>query len=240
MRAPNRTTNAHWAKVDRASAARKFDHLKQFLPHDFESVLDLAAGPGMLHDSIAQWKDHRYTMVESSTEAVRQAEDLGLTAVLFDIDAGPLPFPDNSFDLVIATHILEHLRNPWAVLAEMRRVSRKYVFVECPNFAWWRCRWDVLRGQPPRHMIMDKDGSVMDARGRHLDHIYFMTYRNCKHWMERLGMRTSSQVFWYRRFALFRWFLNPLFKNWGEAFEMLGVKNPAYTVPEDPNFRFEY
>ncbi len=56
--------------------------------------------------------------------------DQGKTVVA---DARELPFDDNSFDLVYGWEILHHISNPSTVLAEMARVSRKYVMVAEPN-----------------------------------------------------------------------------------------------------------
>jgi len=50
-------------------------------------------------------------------------------------DAGALPFADGSFDLVICSWVLEHLRNPEAVFAEVARVLRpggRFIFLT-PN-----------------------------------------------------------------------------------------------------------
>jgi methionine biosynthesis protein MetW len=229
-----------WELSDREALAIRFDHLSKFLPADFDTVLDVAGGSGALHDSLSGWKKHRYTLVDISSEAVTQARARGIDATQWDVDSGPLPFPDNSFDIVFATHILEHVRNPWALLYEMARVSKRYVFIYSPNFAWWKCRMDLLRGRPIRHMVMDKYGSVFDARGRHTDHIYFLTYANVSYRGQQLGLVVrAARAFWYRRYAPFRWFLEPLFKNWGQGFEMiLEKKDKQFRRPEDRNFRF--
>jgi SAM-dependent methyltransferase len=53
-----------------------------------------------------------------------------------DLDAAPrLPFPDDSFDLVVASHLLEHLRDPVAVYGEMARVCKPggRIYVEVPS-----------------------------------------------------------------------------------------------------------
>jgi ubiquinone/menaquinone biosynthesis C-methylase UbiE len=52
--------------------------------------------------------------------------------------ADALPFPDQSFDVVLAAEIYEHL--PWEsfskCLAEARRVARKRVVVSLPHWGW--------------------------------------------------------------------------------------------------------
>ena len=47
-------------------------------------------------------------------------------------------FKSNSFDIVHASHILEHLANPYAAIQEMKRVSRKYVIVKVPNATYFK------------------------------------------------------------------------------------------------------
>ena len=41
-----------------------------------------------------------------------------------DLDGSPLPYEDSFFDGVLAGDILEHLREPWVILREARRVMR--------------------------------------------------------------------------------------------------------------------
>jgi len=48
-------------------------------------------------------------------------------------DARELPFETGSFDLVYGWEILHHISDPGVVLAEMARVSRRYVLVAEPN-----------------------------------------------------------------------------------------------------------
>jgi SAM-dependent methyltransferase len=43
-----------------------------------------------------------------------------------------LPFEDASIDLVYATHVLEHVPDEQAFLAEIRRVARRFVYIEVP------------------------------------------------------------------------------------------------------------
>jgi 2-polyprenyl-3-methyl-5-hydroxy-6-metoxy-1,4-benzoquinol methylase len=46
--------------------------------------------------------------------------------------------PDNSFDLVVSTEVLEHLDNPFDALEELLRISKKYIIISTPNEPFWR------------------------------------------------------------------------------------------------------
>lgn len=53
---------------------------------------------------------------------------------------------DDSFDLVIASEVLEHLEQPEKALDEILRISKKYILVSVPNEPIWRV-CNVLRGK---------------------------------------------------------------------------------------------
>jgi SAM-dependent methyltransferase len=44
--------------------------------------------------------------------------------VIHDLDKPPYPFPDDEFDVVIGRHVMEHVREPLAVLGELHRITR--------------------------------------------------------------------------------------------------------------------
>ncbi len=63
---------------------------------------------------------------ESVGEAKRKAEKLGLANTTFmEADIFSLPFEDESFDHIFVCFVLEHLKDPAAALAALKRVLKK-------------------------------------------------------------------------------------------------------------------
>ncbi|MBF0171170.1 MAG: methyltransferase domain-containing protein [Nitrospinae bacterium] len=90
-------------------------------------VLDVGIGTGL---SLPLYpRDSEVIGIDLSTGMLRQAakkvEKLGMTHVtLMEMDACNLAFPDNSFDYVVATHIISVVPEPYRVIDEMRRVCK--------------------------------------------------------------------------------------------------------------------
>jgi ubiquinone/menaquinone biosynthesis C-methylase UbiE len=90
-------------------------------------------------------------------------------------DAARLPFPDRSFDLVLAIEMLEHVPDPSAVLTEIARVARGEVVLSVPNEPLWRvanmARGKYLTdyGNTPGHIQHWTRKSFVRLVGAHLD-----------------------------------------------------------------------
>jgi SAM-dependent methyltransferase len=124
-------TDAGWLRRWRAlGAGNKADHvcrLIEQLPRP-ATVLEVGCGDGAVLSELAdRGVGETRTGVEISAAAVAlAAERTGVTAAhVFDgevIDAGRA-----AFDLVICTHVLEHVVDPRALLRELERVGRAIV-----------------------------------------------------------------------------------------------------------------
>ena len=85
-------------------------------------VLEVGAGTGELWRQV----DHstaRLTLVDSSPAMCARLREIP-GAQVEQCDAAKLPFPDASFDAVIANHMLYHVDDPAAVIREFARVLR--------------------------------------------------------------------------------------------------------------------
>ncbi|AGK81232.1 UbiE family methyltransferase [Streptomyces microflavus DSM 40593] len=94
------------------------------------AVLDVGCGPGTITaDLAALVAPGRVTAVDTGTGILEQAAavaaERGLENVEFAVaDVHALDFPDDSFDVVHAHQVLQHVGDPVQALREMRRVCR--------------------------------------------------------------------------------------------------------------------
>jgi methionine biosynthesis protein MetW len=111
-------------------------------------VLDLGCRDGALTQAYAAGNE--VVGVDADREALAAAERLGIETRWADLDQ-PLEFPDASFDVVVAGELLEHLRDPQRVVAEIHRVLRPGgTFVaSVPNAFRLKSRLRFLLGRAP-------------------------------------------------------------------------------------------
>jgi ubiquinone/menaquinone biosynthesis C-methylase UbiE len=112
-----------------------------------DRVLDLACGSGhALIEAVS--RSHRGLLVacDISKAATRLAQEnfrnAGLEAGVCCVDAAALPLNDESFDVVLAVMVLQHVRDEARVLSEIDRVLSRHgrVFVVAP------CRHSITTG----------------------------------------------------------------------------------------------
>jgi SAM-dependent methyltransferase len=106
-------------------------------------MLDVGCGSGWLADHFED-----YTGVDGSPDAVREATAKGRNVTLADVDE-PLPFEDDAFEGAILKDLLEHVRDPVAVVREVGRILRPggLVFASSPDAQRWV--WDDYTHRRP-------------------------------------------------------------------------------------------
>jgi SAM-dependent methyltransferase len=111
-------------------------------------VLDLGCRSGAVTRHFVEGND--VVGLDVDRAALRKAAELGIEPVVGDVEE-PLPFPDASFDVVVAGELLEHLRDPAALVAEARRILRpggRFVG-SVPNAFRLKSRLLFLAGRAP-------------------------------------------------------------------------------------------
>jgi 2-polyprenyl-3-methyl-5-hydroxy-6-metoxy-1,4-benzoquinol methylase len=91
---------------------------------------------------------HAFDISESSLERVTSK---GFKGLYWDADGGRCPMPDNTYDVLIAGEIIEHLVDTDHFATEVHRILKPgaYVILSTPNLASWYNRIRLLRGLVP-------------------------------------------------------------------------------------------
>ncbi len=103
--------------------------------HDFKKILEVGAGDGSILKLLAEQnfapEYHAVEISESGVEHIKARNIANLKSVQI-FDGYRLPFEDNSFDLIILSHVLEHVEHERLLLRELKRVSA-YSVIEVPR-----------------------------------------------------------------------------------------------------------
>jgi ubiquinone/menaquinone biosynthesis C-methylase UbiE len=126
-------THGHHDSVLRSHRTRTVDNSAAYLADRLRPgtrVLDVGCGPGTITvDMAARVASGEVTAIDASADVIKEAAALaaaqGVTNIEFAVaDVYSLPYPDDSFDVVHAHQVLQHLTSPVAALREMARVGR--------------------------------------------------------------------------------------------------------------------
>lgn len=101
---------------------------------EFKKVLEVGAGDGsilkFLADASFAPEYHAVEISDSGVEHIKSRNINNLKSVQL-FDGYKLPFDDSSFDLIILSHVLEHVEHERILLRELKRVARHFV-IEVP------------------------------------------------------------------------------------------------------------
>jgi SAM-dependent methyltransferase len=128
---------AKWARWRALSAVTKAEHLVSLLRRagidDVDAVAEIGCGDGSVLEELARRDvgNSRIGMDISNRALEIAAGQPGVTGVQ-RFDGSRIPAPDGAFDLVVATHVLEHVPDPEPLVGELARVARRALVIEVP------------------------------------------------------------------------------------------------------------
>lgn len=216
-----------------------------------EHVLDLGCGAGRHTFGSLRRSAHTISLdldnvvlkdTSGMTTAMRQEGECAphLTAACVRADALRLPFDDGSFDAVIASEVLEHIRRDERALSEIARVLKPggRVAVTVPRFWPERVCWTLSRQYRETvggHVRIYRRGELvaklhragLTPADRHHAHAFHSPY-----WWLRCAFGERAPVRAYRRFLEWQITSGPLL---ADAFErsldpLLGKSLVVYAV----------
>jgi SAM-dependent methyltransferase len=173
-------THGHAEPVLRSHRWRTADNSAAYLLPSLKPgmvLLDVGSGPGTITADLAERvAPGRVTALEISPEALdtsrAELQRRGVAVELVVGDVHDLPLADDSFDVVHAHQVLQHLGDPVGALREMRRVCRTGGVVavrdsDYTGFTWWPRLPELDRWLDLYHQAARANGGEPDA-GRRL------------------------------------------------------------------------
>ncbi|MBN2622949.1 MAG: methyltransferase domain-containing protein [Acidimicrobiales bacterium] len=145
-------------------------------------VLDLGCADGAIAGRLRALGHHVVGVDIAAADGVKDQLDLFIQA---DLDAGLPPGLDGPFDVVIAADVLEHVRRPEQILADLHDLMAPegVLLASVPNFAHWypRLRVAVGRFDYDRRGILDQT------------HLRFFTRRSFERLVGDYGWRVARR-----------------------------------------------
>ncbi len=151
------------------------------------TVLDVGCSTGYL-GGLLESKGCTLFGIEENEAAAAEAQKRYRRVFVINLDAyGGLPERQGPFDVVIFGDVLEHLKDPWRVLADMRSLvaDEGLAIISLPNVSNWSMRFHLLRGK-----FDYVDFGVLDST-----HLRFFNLRTGRAMVESAGFEVIQTDF---------------------------------------------
>jgi SAM-dependent methyltransferase len=177
-------------------------------------ILDVGCGAGHLLAHLKSQGARETIGLELRKEVADELRQSGRVdkVLCLDIETAELPLPEASLDLVIVSHVLEHMIDPWLVLRKLRRHLRPggQLVGAIPNVRFVRVIWELVATGQWRYAdsgILDRTHlrfftkrsmtDLLTACGYQIDDIQPQIGSAKARWLERLSFGAASEFLGY-------------------------------------------
>jgi methionine biosynthesis protein MetW len=202
-----------------------FGHLRTdvlaLVPEGAQRVLSLGCGGGRTEAELVK-RGASVLGIEPHEPAARAAEQRGLEMLVGDADSTVGALAGREFDCLIYADVLEHIRDPEAVLEAHVPLLKPggSVIISVPNFRHYSVLKHIfIKGEPPY-----TDAGIFDRT-----HVRLTTRKLIRRWVEGAGLRIQRVELraWRRREELISKFL------WGGLRELFAYQVLTLAIKPD-------
>jgi 2-polyprenyl-3-methyl-5-hydroxy-6-metoxy-1,4-benzoquinol methylase len=143
-------------------------------------VLDVGCSTGYLAERLQQ-RGATVVGLDMDERSAELARRFCTDVLVGDIETMELPFESGSFDAILCGDLIEHLRDPQALLARLRPLLRPggRLVLSTPNIANWAMRLGLLFGR-----FRYTEWGILDKT-----HTHFFTRKTLRECLEAAGYR---------------------------------------------------
>lgn len=148
-------------------------------------VLEVGCSTGYVSSKLKKNKCRVYG-IDIDSEAAKTAREYCEDVINADVEQiETLPYPSRQFDVILFGDVLEHMKNPEAVLKKLKPYlkNKGFIVVSLPNITYWSIRLKILMGkfEYTEHGILDST------------HVRFFNYKSAKRLLEHSGYKIIKQ-----------------------------------------------
>ena len=115
--------------------------------------------------------------------------------LVHDVDSSPLPFPDEYFDCILCTMVLEHVFDVFGLVREIARIMKRggTCLLAVPNIAFFKHILSLIRDRVPRTGANEVPFSV--KQGWDGQHLHYFTHTEVGWLLDQNGIEVTATVF---------------------------------------------
>jgi len=201
----------HWQQIANniftfnAYVSARYQQVLKVIPKDKSlKILDIGCGDGVLSWKLFNQTKSKITGVDTDEHSLKFArkeiQKRNARANFIKANAHKLPFKNNSFDVIIATEIIEHLEKPQIMLREIKRVLKPkgQVIITTP----------IKLSETPQDKMHVKEYTSLELKNllnKYFDKVTIKTSHPV--WLKNLYTFTLVKIGKYH-LDLFRWLIN--------------------------------
>ena len=112
-------------------------------------VLEIGVGSGRLANLLSIRKKCRVYCVEKDAAMAGIARNKCVEILNMDIETEELPYGSGAFDCIILGNVLEHMKNPTKILANLKEhlSDNGFIIYSVPNIVNWHSRTTIFFGK---------------------------------------------------------------------------------------------